>query len=103
MPQPYGATVGKRVQAARVQRVHVKPVLPQLQFVNNLLLQDVAHVGAGGDPEAGEPLLGHRCTAHHVPALQHLHVQPGSPQIPGGDQPVMSAANNYNLLLLGHG
>ena len=53
VPQPDGAPVGKRVQAARVQRIDVEPVVAKLQLVDHLLLEDVAHVGAGGDVEAG--------------------------------------------------
>ena len=65
------------MDARRVDGVDVEAVPAQLQVVDHLLLQDVADVGAGGDVEAGKPLLGDRRATNDIPALQDLDVQAG--------------------------
>ena len=46
--------------------------------------------------------LGDRSAAHHRAALQHHRLEPAFRQIKRGDQCVVTAANEHNLLSDGH-
>ena len=79
-------SVGVGVYARRVDGVNVEAVSAHFQVVDDLFLEDVADVGAGGDVESREPLLGYDGATDDVSALQNLDIHSGSSKVSRGDQ-----------------
>ncbi len=74
----------------------------QVHVGDHLGVQQRDRVAGDGVAEAGVELLGHRRAADDVAALQHRHLQSGAGEIEGADQPVVAAADDDDVALVGH-
>ena len=84
----------ERLETVGIDWMNGQAVVPELQIVDHLALQQVADVGAGGDAEAREQLLGDAGSADEAAPFQHQHVSAGAGQVEGGHQAVVPAAHH---------
>src|SRR5687768_3887520 len=80
-------------------------MLGQLQLVNDVGTEKAQGVGEGGEPEAGNQLLGDGGTPNEVTALDDESVEPGSGQVGAVDEAVVAASDDDGVVmtLLGAG
>ena len=71
-----------------VERQDLEAVPRQVELADDLGPQQRDDVGADGELEAGEDLLGDRRAAEHVAALEHEHLPPGARQVGGVVRPL---------------
>ena len=82
----------------RVDQVHRQAAPVQPHVVAHLLLQLPHHVGAGRDAIAIEQLFGGAGTADERPALAEQHLPPRAGEVKGGDQPVVTRADDDRIV-----
>lgn len=72
----------------------------QFQFPEDGGAEEAVEVAAAGEPEAGNQLLGHGCSADDVAAFEDGDGEAGACQVGGGDQAVMAAADDQRVPFL---
>ena len=100
LPDQHAAAVGKGGEAGRVRRVHVEAVGAELEVVDYPVLQQVADVGAGGEPVSREKLLGDAGPAEQVAPFEKQDVEAGAGEVAGGDQAVVPAPEDYGVAVV---
>ncbi len=78
-------------------------MLPQLEILDNLRIEETDVARAGIESEAGNGLLGDMRTAENLAVLEHQHSLPGSRQIVGGNQLADSGSDDDHIVRLAHG
>jgi hypothetical protein len=97
---PQGVVVERRDRA--VERQDLQTVPGQLQLADDLRPKQRDHVGVHREPEPGEDLLRHGGPAQNVPALQNQDPLARFGQVRGGREAVVSAADDDDVVPLGH-
>ena len=96
------AAVGERGERRRIPRQHLEPVPLELEVADDLGPQQAVDVGGGGDLVAGPDLLGDAGAAEDFAPLEHEHLHAGPGQVGGGHQTVVAAADDDEIVGLGH-
>jgi hypothetical protein len=78
-------------------------VLGELELLDHLGAQQAHDVGAHRVAEARVELLGDRCAAEHVPALEHERLAPRLCEVGRAGQAVVAAADNDRVVLVRSG
>ena len=83
----------------RVDQVHRQAAPVQPHIGAHLLFQLPHHIGTGRHAIAIEQLFGGAGTADKGPALTEQHLPPGAREVEGGDQPVMTCADDDRIVM----
>ena len=86
----------KRLHQRRVGAHEGQPVLGEFQFPDDLGFKAAWRVGDGG-VVAGQELPPTARTAQPRLAFEYQHAQPGAGQVAGSHQPVVAAADHYDV------
>src|SRR5260370_14059881 len=81
-----------------VEGKDLQTVPRQIEFANDFGAEQGNDVRANGKFEAGKHLFRYRCAAEYVTALEHQHTLAGTREICGVNQPVVAAADNYDVV-----
>ena len=85
VPAQQATLAGQRRETDGIYGVDVQPVIAQSQVADNLVLQQVADVGAAGHAKAGEEFLRDASAAHKSAALQREDAVALAGEVVGGD------------------
>src|SRR5262245_32192269 len=80
------------------QRQDLQTVFGQLEVADDLRPQQTHDVGEDGEFEAGINFFRDRGTAHEWTFLEHEHLAPGSGQVSGSHQSVVTSAHNDRIV-----
>ena len=86
--------IGKRRKERRILGVHAVSEALQLQIAHDLFLHQTGEVGSGRNSVAGPDFLGDGAAADHIARFEHQDLASGFREICGGDQSVMTAADD---------
>ena len=76
----------------------VKAVVAELQVVDDLGLEHVTVVGAGGEPVAGNELLGSASAADNVPAFENEDAEAGAGKVSSAGEAVVAPTDDYGVM-----
>ena len=82
------------------QREDLQAVPRQFEITDDLGPQQAHHVAELGEAVAGEDLLGHRCAAQHLAALQHHHFFARAGKVGCGHEAVVAAADHDRVIAI---
>ncbi len=74
----------------------------QLQVADDFFLHQAGEVRGGGNTISGPDFLGDGASADKLARFEHQHAPAGSGQIGSGDESVMTAADNNDVMRVIH-
>ena len=83
-------------------RIDREAIVRETQIRDNLRPQKAARIGRDRHAKAGMDLLGDCRPADGMIAFQHQHAFSGSPQIAGGDQPIVPSTDDHRIIAFRH-
>src|SRR4029453_15079173 len=98
-PDEEVAAVDERLESVGIVAVHLEAVLPQIEILDDLSVQQMDVVGAVGDAEAGVDLLGGDGSADARQPLEDQDLQAVGGEIAGRDEPIVAAADDDDVVL----
>src|SRR5919107_3357726 len=74
----------------------------QVEIADDLRTEKAVHVRGGRNLEAGPQLLGNARAAQNLPALQYQDLDSGTSEVGSGDQSVVAAADDDQIVCRCH-
>src|SRR5271168_5313005 len=85
-----------------IERKNLESMAGQIEVADNLRAQQGHHIRKYGKLEAGNDFFGNCSAAEHVPPFEHEHFLALAGEISRVDQAVVPAADDNNVVFLGH-
>ena len=96
------AAIVEQRKALHIGRVHLQPVFFELEIAHNFIAEKALNEGAGRPFRALDELLGHARAADHLAGLEDTDLATTARQIVSGAQPVVSGADNRDVIIFSH-